>query len=69
MIRVIADGLAAGALISLIFILLPGGGEPSIPSPGLTVHIIWVTTLSFVGAVNAAIVYGITALITKKMGK
>ena len=39
-LRVILEGLAAGLLLAGLTLLLPGGGEPSIPAPDPTEHLI-----------------------------
>lgn len=39
--RAISDGLVTGAVIALITLLLPVGGEPSTSPPGLFEHLIW----------------------------
>jgi ubiquinone/menaquinone biosynthesis C-methylase UbiE len=66
LLRVIVDGLAAGFVIALIMVVLPGGGEPSIPPPGFTEFLIWSGILSFVGIANSLIVYWIILYFSKK---
>ena len=51
------DGLACGLVFAFAAILLPGGGEPSLPPPGLIDHLIWFAVVGAVGAVNAGAIY------------
>ena len=64
-IRAILDGMLAGITISLLMILLPGSGEPSV-QPVLTDYLIWCVVLTAVGAINSISIFWITALISRK---
>ena len=54
------DGLAIGLVFALTTMLLPGGGEPSLPPPNLLDRLIWCVILGAIGAANAGLVYFIT---------
>ena len=47
LLRVFADGLAAGLVMALIAILASGSGEPSNPDPGIVEYIIKFWTCPF----------------------
>jgi drug/metabolite transporter (DMT)-like permease len=59
------DGLAAGLVLALVAILLPGGGEPSV-QPAAIDHVIWFAVLGGVGAANTILIYGLSAYLSKK---
>ena len=65
LLRVLLDGLASGLVFALMTILLPGGGEPSVPPSDLVDHIFWFAVLGAVGAANAGLVY-CTVYLSKK---
>ena len=60
-----ADGLAAGVVIAIFMMLLPGTGDPSAPDPTLIDHLIWVMVLGFMGMFNSTLVYGIVTVIER----
>ncbi|MCB0132087.1 MAG: hypothetical protein KDD78_14610 [Caldilineaceae bacterium] len=63
--RVVCDGLIAGLLVALPFVLL-GGGEPSVTVRPVD-YGIWFAVLASMGLVNAAALYAINALVAHKM--
>ena len=65
LLRVLADGLAAGVVIAIFMMLLPGTGDPSAPDPTLIDHLIWVMVLGFMGMFNSTLVYGIVTVIER----
>ena len=65
LLRVLAEGAAAGLLLGLLTLLLPMGGEPGVPAPGWIEHAIWFVVLAGVGIVNALVLYAVSA----KLGK
>lgn len=64
--RAFGEGLAAGALIALLLLVMPTSREPNLPEPGLLENIIWISILAIVGAGNSMILYGIAALLAKR---
>jgi hypothetical protein len=66
-IRVFVDGLAAGVVIAILTMIIPGVGEPGVPVPAILECLIWILILAIAGAANALIVYGITAFLMKRM--
>jgi hypothetical protein len=61
-LRVLAEGAAAGLFLGLLTLLSPFGGEPSAPPPGWIEHFVWLTVLAGVGVVNALGVYHLVRL-------
>ena len=66
-IRVFVDGLAAGVVIAILTMIIPGVREPGVPVPAILERLIWIMVLAIAGAANALIVYGITAFLMKRM--
>jgi len=62
LLRVAAEGAAAGLLLGLITLLLPLGGEPTVPSPGRIEYLIWFIVLAGVGAINTLAVYALSRI-------
>jgi uncharacterized membrane protein YfcA len=61
--RVLAVCIALGAGIGLVLAVgfaIGGPGEPSIPDPPVGAHAVWLLVPTLVGAVNGALVGGVT---------
>lgn len=65
LLRVLADGLAAGVVIAIFMMLLPGTGDPSAPDPTFVDNLIWMMILGFMGMFNATVIYGIVTVIER----
>ena len=64
--RVLLEGIAAGIVVAILFVLI-GSGEPSIrPQP--VDYAIWFAVLGFVGAFNSVAIYLINKLAIKIIG-
>ncbi len=63
-LRAALDGILAGLLIAGLAWLLPFGGEPSIQRP-VTAVVLWFGALAAVGAVNALVIYGVSAVVAR----
>ena len=65
-ITAVGDGILAGPIVAAAFMLLPFGGEPSIPPPGPREWAIWCAVLASVGMVNSVAIYVATAWVTTR---
>lgn len=65
-IMAMGDGILAGLIVAVGFMLSPFGGEPSIPPPGPREWAIWCAVLATVGMVNSVVLYLLTALVTAR---
>ena len=65
MVYPLFDGLSVGIVIAFITILVPSEREPHIRLV-LIDYLIWFAALGAVGAANAMLVYGISAILSKK---
>ncbi len=61
-LRVALDGFSVGVIFAVALMLIPGNGEPTIPPPGFTEHLIWLAALGMYGTVNAGLVYSVVHL-------
>ena len=55
-LHALLDGFIIGLVFALTTMLLPGGGEPSLPPPYLIDRLTWFAVVGVVGAVNAGLV-------------
>ena len=62
--RAALDGILAGLLIAGMALLLPFGGEPSIQRSATAV-LIWCGALAAVGAANALVICGVSAVVAR----
>ena len=63
--RVVLDGIVAGLLIALPFVI-GGSGEPSVTMQPLD-YVIWFAVLAVMGIFNSVTIYGINALVATKI--
>ncbi|PIE82117.1 MAG: hypothetical protein CSA11_01745 [Chloroflexi bacterium] len=62
-LRIVLDGIVAGLIIALLFMLL-GTGEPSV-AMRLFDYGIWFTVLAIMGVLNAVTIYAINAVVAR----
>ena len=61
------EGLIVGAIIALLMMIIPGGGEPGITLSTVD-RAIWIAVVGSVGAANAIVIYYANALVVKRQG-
>ena len=60
-LRALLEGAVAGLIAAGIALVLPFGGEPSIQRSAIA-NLGWFAVLAVVGAVNAVVIYGLSAV-------
>ena len=62
--RVVLDGIVAGLIVALPFVI-GGSGEPSVTMQPLD-YVIWFAVLAVMGIFNSVAIYGINALVARR---